>query len=170
MIHHHFKRRKKLAGPFLSICLALILLCSAALPAYATAAEGNIDNTVQLMENEPEALSVDEPSGDEEKQSDNSTENASWKEEKQSDAKEIKLILEETKEQEDAKEQKESEEQKQEETKEQTQGSAKEQEKTEEQKQQNIANEQNKQELDNERKENIRSLMDNWHRFYLSQR
>lgn len=24
--------------------------------------------------------------------------------------------------------------------------------------------------IDNERKENIRSLMDNWHRFYLSQR
>ena len=37
MIHHHKNQEKKLASRILSVCLALILLCSIALPAYAEA-------------------------------------------------------------------------------------------------------------------------------------
>lgn len=86
MIHHHDNRKKRLASRILSVCLALALLCSVALPVYATALEGDSGNAVQeITVSEPEEPTVDKSSGDEEKQSENSTETDSQKEEDKQD-------------------------------------------------------------------------------------
>ena len=69
MIHHHKNQEKKLASRILSVCLALILLCSIALPAYAEAVEtGAESDTGQVFVSEPAGPSVDRLSVDEEKQ------------------------------------------------------------------------------------------------------
>ena len=82
MIHHHDNRKKRLASRILSVCLALALLCSVALPVYATAPDGGSDIAGQEVTiSEPAESTVDKPSGDEEKQSDISTETDSQTEE-----------------------------------------------------------------------------------------
>lgn len=43
MVHHYFKRGKRLANRIFSVCLALMLICSIALPAYASALEGGAE-------------------------------------------------------------------------------------------------------------------------------
>ena len=66
MIHHHDNRKKRLASRILSVCLALALLCSVALPVYATAPDGGSDIAGQEVTiSEPAESTVDKPSGDE---------------------------------------------------------------------------------------------------------
>ena len=89
MIHHHNNRGKKLANRVLGVCLTLVLLCSAALPGYAAALEGNAGNDQpKVTVSEPADPNADKPSVDEKKQSENPTESDGQKAEEKETEKE----------------------------------------------------------------------------------